>query len=146
MSLQNIIDEFDKDNSVTTEQLASSLMNKENLTLKTEIPFGKEVWHTALRKDMCDLVGNLLNNVQIINEDGTKLVPVTYDRINPDGTHTLIPFGQKVAEDLKRNIGYAEEYAVSHKRKGRLELASVLGRKMELRQAREDTISRVMGK
>jgi hypothetical protein len=146
MSLQNIIDEFDKDNSVTTEQLASSLMNKENLTLKTEIPFGKEVWHTALRKDMCDLVGNLLNNVQIINEDGTKLVPVTYDRINPDGTHTQIPFGQKVAEDLKRNIGYAEEYAVSHKRKGRLELASVLGRKMEMRQAREDTISRVMGK
>lgn len=149
MSLQSIIDEFDKEAAITTEQLASQLMNKQDLSLKTEIPFNKAVWHTALRKDMCDLVGILFNNVKVIKEDTKgelKLETYQYEKVNEKGEKIKVNFGQEVATDLKRQIGYSEEYSVSYKRRGRIELTSVLGKKMEHVQARVDTLSRVMGK
>lgn len=145
MSLNDIIEGFDKDQSVTAEQLASTLQSKENLSLKTEIPFTAEVWHTALRKDVCYLIGDIFANVKIRNKEG-KMVSPTYYAINDKGEEESITFGEKITIGLLRQIGYSEEYAVSHRRKGRTEMVSVLARKMEQEQKKQDSLGKVMGK
>lgn len=149
MSLSDIIGEFDKEQNVTSEQLAQTLQSKDNLPLKTEIPFSPEVWHTALRKDACYLVGDLFNNLKIMQKDQEGKVSLekpSYTAVNEKGETVQISFGEKLTVSLLRQIGFSEEYAVSHKRKGRAEMVSVLARKVEQQQKSSDALGKVMGK
>ena len=145
-SLEEIVGSFEKESNITTEQLASQLMNKTDLSLKTEIPFSREVEITALSKDMCDMIGDLFDSVEIIGND-MQLHPATYTYINDRGESKNMTFGERLAIDLKRKIGYSEEYAVSHRRKGRTEITSVLGKKVETEIKRQgDTLSKAINR
>ena len=153
MSLNNIIDEMEKDSSVTSEQLISTFYSKENLSLKTEIPFSTEVEITATIKDACILLGQLFNNVQIIDDDGKtngndKYTPMKFTVVTPKGESQQIKFGDMLTRRLTNEIDLSEEYAVSHKRKGRTEGAHMLGTKLEQskKTSTGDTLSKVMNK
>lgn len=149
MSLSEIVNEFEKETgSITSEQLASQLMNKENLSVKTEIPFSKDVELTALAKDMCDLVGDLFEDVKVIDDDG-KLIKYQYSYTDDKGTQKQMSFGVNIALELKRKIFYSEEYAVSHKRKGRTEIVNVLGKRVEENQVKkpqQDTLGKAINR
>jgi hypothetical protein len=162
MSLNVIVDEFEKDSNVTKEAIANQLGSKENITLKTEIPFSFEVEIPSIMKDMTHFMGELYADVKtqqlvkkkVIDKDGKEteievleLAPLTYPIKASDGTVTQMTFGQRVTLRLEGGIVINEEYAVSHHRKGRLEIASAAGllfRQQPQQPQKEDAISKMM--
>ena len=144
MSLDSFTQDFEKDYSVTVEQIFSQLMTKDNLPLKTEIPFHDAVEMTAMIKEAYHLVGELFMDVEII-DDNNKLSRVEFDIKNKKGEILKIPFGQLVTSRLSRSITYSEEYAVSHNRQGRKEVAGMISKKVEdimQTPVRQDTLSK----
>lgn len=150
MSLNNIVDEFEKDSSVTSEQLISTFYSKENLSLKTEIPFSPDVEIVSAMKDVTHLVGELFLDVKVLELNPTtkqlEYKTKTFNVKDNKGVETYILFGEAVTKRLQQGINFSEEYAVSHKRKGRQEGASMLGKQVEIQKTkRQDTLGKMMG-
>ena len=144
MSLASVVSDFEKDQDTNENQLAAGLLTKENLSLKTEIPFSYDVEVTALVKDVFILMGELFNDMTVhsvernedksikLDIDGNTIpimIPKVFQKKTETGIIVDIPFGEAIANRLINSINLSEEYAVSHKRKGRLEVAAVLARK-----------------
>ena len=170
-NLESITNDMEKENPLTAEAMGSTLLNKENLELKTEIPFNDEVWNTALMKSIGDMIEldfleleNVIEIVPINDKDPKTGLATTeianYDNFkifvkveveNKDGTKTEVrmPLARYLGELWKRQIVYSEEYAVSHHRKGRTEVADMVGRKIEQQrreQPRGDLVSNLGGR
>ena len=147
-NLESITNELEKENPLTAEALGSTLLSKDAIELKTEIPFADEVWNTALMKSMGDMIEldflelrDIITVEQVGKYIGGNVVPdfkifVNVEVENKDGIKLLVkmPLAKYLAELYKRQIGYSEEYAVSHNRKGRQEVADMVAMKEKAKQ------------
>ena len=148
-NLETVSNEMEKENPLTAEALASTLLTKDNLELKTDIPFSDPVWNTALMKSVGDMIEldflELQDVIEIVAPDHEKgkwddyKIFVKVQVENPDGTKTEVKMSlaRYLGELYKRQIKYSEEYAVSENRQGRTEVAEMMGKKFQQPQQRK---------
>jgi hypothetical protein len=155
-NLESVSNDLEKENPLTAEALASTLLTKENLELKTEIPFSDAVWNTALLKSMGDMIElDFLELRDIIevesplsskgNNNEYKIfvkVPVVENGIKVDVKITLAKY---LGDMYKKQIIYAEEYAVSYHREGRKEVADMYQRKREEQERKNGKGNDILG-
>lgn len=125
---------LEKDVSISIEEIASKLLDKTNIELKTEIPFKDTVWDTAMLKSMADRLEILFSGI-----------PLIFKIKNSKGEVTEIAYPQFMRQFYLRQVGYAEEYAVSDGREGRKEIVSIAGRKLEEKIKHKDMLSAITG-
>ena len=147
-NLETVSNDIEKENPLTSEALGASLLSKENIELKTEIPFSDSVWNTALLKSMGDMIEldflELRDVIEVISQNHEKGINDDYKinvkvMVEQNGviTEVKMPMARYLGELYKRQISYAEEYAVSYHREGRREVADMIGRKREEEQKKK---------
>ena len=142
-NLETITNDIEKENPLTAEALASTLLTKDNLELKTDIPFSDPVWNTALLKSIGDMIELDFLELQDIvevespksakgdNSDYKIFVKVHLEQKDGTKHEEKLTLARYLGELYKRQIVYSEEYAVSENRQGRKEVADMAARKMQ---------------
>lgn len=125
---------LEKDVSISIEEIASKLLSKTDIELKTEIPFKDSVWNTAMLKSTADHIEILF-----------KGVPLDFIIHPAKGEPYKLDFAQFMKISYLKQIGYSEEYAVSDGREGRKEIVQIAGRKFEERRKHQDMLSAITG-
>ncbi|SRR6266550_1897161 len=125
---------LEKDVSISIEEIASKLLDKTNIELKTEIPFKDNVWNTAMTKSTAD-------HIQILFQG----VPLKFKIKNNKGEISEIDYATFLRAYYLKQIGYSEEYAISDGREGRREIVSIAGRKLEEKIKHKDMLSALTG-
>ena len=133
-NLDTLTGGLERDVSISIEEIASKLLSKVDIELKTEIPFKDNVWQTAMLKSTADHIEMLF-----------KGVPLKFKIHNKDNTIYEIDYAQFLRAYYLKQIGYSEEYAVSDGREGRKEIVSIAGRKFEERRKSQDMLSAITG-
>ena len=131
-SIEQITTGLEKDVNVSIEEIASKLLDKVNLELKTEIPFKDDVWNHAMLKSMGD-------HIEVL----TSQIPLVIDIKNEQGNIIQIPFNKFMRSYYLRQVGYSEEYALSDGREGRKEIVQIARGRFEERVRRGDMLSAI---
>jgi hypothetical protein len=133
-NIDSITGGLEKDVSISIEEIASKLLSKVDIELKTDIPFHDPVWNTALLKSTADHIGILFRGV-----------PLNFKLKNSKGETYEITYSEFLRSYYLKQIGYSEEYAVSEDREGRREIVSIAGRKFEEKRKHQDMLSAITG-
>ena len=131
-SIEQLTTGLEKDVNVSIEEIASKLLDKVNLELKTEIPFKDDVWNHAMLKSMGDHIEMLTSQIRL-----------NFDIKDEQGNIVQVPFPKFMRAYYLRQVGYSEEYAVSLNREGRKEIVQIARGKFEERVRRGDMLSAI---
>lgn len=133
-NLDTITGGLEKDVSISIEEIASKLLSKTDIELKTEIPFKDTVWNTSMIKSTGDHIKILFGGV-----------PLKFKVKTDKGESVEIDYGTFLRAYYLKQIGYSEEYAISDGREGRKEIVAIAGRKLEEKRKHQDMLSAITG-
>ena len=133
-NLDTLTGGLEKDVSISIEEIASKLLSKTDIELKTEIPFKDDVWATAMLKSCADHIEILFKGVEL-----------KFKLKNIKGETYEMTYSEWLRAYYLRQIGYSEEFAVSDGREGRKEIVSIAGRKLEEKRLHKDMLSAITG-